>query len=351
VRSVTILILTLWAAAARARVAIAAPAVGTQAIGPLTIEVTTDAAKIDRVEISVDGTLAGVLRKAPYRIAYDFGTSLDAHTVVAKVYANGYTSTETATITTASLALSDRYNVDLVEVPLRVRAGRTLRAEDLRVRENDVEQTISEVRADRGAAQFVFVVDRSLSMGDGRLTAALRAIDDASKQLRPGDTLSIVLFNHNVSRMRTIAHGERVAAVFAEVVPSGGTSLRDAIAAIPSKQRTYAIVITDGGDRNSVASEEEALRGISGTRTVVDALVFSDSRFLSRAAHNTGGVVASVSRDTIARALNTDIADINSRYTLVYQSHGTPNGWRTIRIEPKTRGVEVVNARKGYFAQ
>jgi hypothetical protein len=43
--------------------------------------------------------------------------------------------------------------------------------------------------------------------------------------------------------------------------------------------------------------------------------------------------------------------DINSRYTLVYQSHGNAAGWRSIAITAASKGVEVLNARKGYFAQ
>ena len=42
---------------------------------------------------------------------------------------------------------------------------------------------------------------------------------------------------------------------------------------------------------------------------------------------------------------------INSRYMLIYQSHGTTGGWRTISIASRRRGVEVLNARKGYFAE
>ena len=112
------------------------------------------------------------------------------------------------------------------------------------------------------------------------------------------------------------------------------------------------IVITDGGDRNSETSEEQALREISGTRTVVDAIVLgNDTRFLDRAASNTGGTVARASPSTLQSALRQMILDINSRYTLSYQSHGNAAGWRKIAIEPRNKGVRVMNARKGYFAE
>jgi len=321
------------------------PQQGAQAVGVLPIEVTTTAANVDRVEFFIDGVLAGVARKPPFRIAHDFGTSLAGHEISATVFSNGYRTTETAKVLTAALAASETMNVDLVEVPMRVRSPRPLRAGDLGLRENAVEQTIRDVRADRGPARFVFVVDRSLSMGDGKLAGALRAIDSESKLLRADDRVDVVLFNHNVMKAQPLSQVRYVE-------PSGGTSLRDALVSIVSRERTYAIVITDGGDRNSVTSEEEALRKISGTKMVVDAIVLGGgNRFLEKAATNTGGVVAAASAATIGRELRRILLDINSRYTLVYQSHGNGSGWRSIAIVATKRGIEIVNARKGYFAE
>lgn len=347
-------ILALWltAIAARAEIRFVSPRPGEQAVGPLALEVTTDETNVDRVEFFVDGSLVGVARNAPFRIAHDFGTSLEPHEVVAKVFSSGYRSVDTASVTTAALTAGETMTVDFVEVPMRVRSSRTLGAEDFRVKESGIEQTIRDVRADRGPATFVFVIDRSLSMGEGKLAESLQAVDDARRILRSDDTVSVVLFNHNVTKARTIARDEKMSSLFGEVVPSGGTSLRDAVASIARRQRTYAFVITDGGDRNSRLSEEEALRRISGTRTVLDAIVLGrGGRFLDRAAKNTGGRIVEVSRGMLQRALRDLITDINSRYTLAYQSQGTAKGWRTISITARRGGVRIIDARKGYFAE
>lgn len=320
---------------------------GSQAVGVQAIEVTTTTAHVDRVDFFVDGVLAGVARKPPYRIAYDFGTTLAPRTITAKVWSNGYKTSESASVMTS---VSDVLNVDVVEVPLRVRASRALRAADLRVRENGVEQTIREVKQERPPAHFAFVVDRSLSMGDGKLDAALRAVEDARALLRKGDTASITFFNHIVSKAEAIPHSGRL-----ESRPhtSGGTSLRDAVASVASNARTYAIVITDGGDRNSELSDEAALRKISNTKTIVHAIVLGNAhtKFLDRAASNTGGAVVGASKENVSRELTRILSDINSRYLVVYQSGGTQRGWRTIDVKPRARGIEIVSARKGYFAE
>jgi hypothetical protein len=323
-----------------------APLAGAQAIGVQALEIVTDTPAVDRVDFSVDGVLAGVARKAPFRIAFDFGTSLRSRTVTATVWSRGFKTSEQSSVLTAALTANDTLHVELVELPLRVRSASALRPSDLRVRENGVEQSVRDVIRERPPAHFAFVVDRSLSMDGGKLEAALRAVHDATRQLRAGDTSSLVLFNHRVDRPRTITAATGV-------TPSGGTSLRDALTSVASKQRTYAIVITDGGDRNSVVSEETALEAISGTKTTVSALVLGDShtRFLDRAAANTGGSVVEASKETVVRELQRLLADINSRYLVVYQSEGTQRGWRTIDVQPRRRGVEIVRSRKGYFAE
>jgi hypothetical protein len=332
------------AAAAHGSVAFIAPQPGAQAIGPQIIEVTTDAPSVDRVEFRVDGVLAGVVRKPPFRIAHDFGTKLTSRTVEARVFSNGYRAMETAELITASLVAGESMTVDLVEVPMRIRSPRALKPSDLRVRENSVEQTVREIHSVRGEAHFAFVVDRSLSMNGGKLDAALRAVRDARTLLRPGDTSSLVVFNHHV------AHGQ----IAAGLKPSGGTALRDAVASTiaGSEKRTYLIAITDGGDRDSLLSTKAALEKISGTKTVVSAVILGRaSPFLERAANLTGGTLLAATRDNVARQVSRIIEDINSRYTLTYQSTSKSSGWRSIEIAPRDRSVEIISARKSYFAQ
>ncbi len=350
--TVWVLLLVAAAPVPAAEITFLSPLTGSQAIGVLPIEVRTAIPNINRVEFFVDGTLAGAAKVPPWRILHDFGTSSASHAVMAKVSADSYRTTASATVLTAALSAGETMNVDLVEVPMRVRATRPPRAGDLRLLEGDIEQTIRDVRADRGPARFIFIVDRSLSMGDGRLVAALNAIDAEAGQLRPDDAASIVFFNQNVQPARTMARGERLGSSFRNLPPSGGTSLRDAIASIASSVRTYVFVITDGGDRNSLIDEETTLRKVSGTKVVIDAIVLGrDTGFLERVARTTGGNVARATMATMRSELHRMLMDINSRYTVIYQSHGNPSGWRSIAIHSRRRDLTILNARRGYFAQ
>ena len=122
-RAWTIAVALLAAAAATqaSTVTFLSPLPGFQAIGPLPIEITTDAANVDRVELYVDGVLAGVARRAPWRIAHDFGTSLASHEVVARVFSNGYRTIDSAKVTTAALSAGETVTVDLVPKVTRTR--------------------------------------------------------------------------------------------------------------------------------------------------------------------------------------------------------------------------------------
>ena len=342
-------VLVFAATAAQAGVTFVSPQEGAQAVGAQVLEVTTDNTAVDRVEFLVDGVLIGVARIAPFRVPYDFGTSTAARTVTAKVLSNGYRTTEIAHVATAALTAGESMNVDVVEVPVRARSSRPLRPPDLRLREGDVEQTIREITSVRGAAHFAFVADRSLSMSEGRLEAVVEAIIAARGLLREGDTASLTLFNHHVSPSEPLT-----AMTTVDVTPSGGTSLRDAIASTlaDDAKRTYVVVVTDGGDRNSVLSDEDALRRISGTKTIVSAVVLGRSApFLERVTATTGGTLLRASTANVAEQVARVIADINSRYTVIYQSSGGRSGWRTIEVEPRTSGVSIVSARRGYFAE
>src|SRR6058998_3785710 len=76
VKSIFVAVLLCLAAAAHAAdVTFISPQEGGQALGPLPIEVTTSVTGVNRVEFYVDGALVGVARRAPFRIAHDFGSS------------------------------------------------------------------------------------------------------------------------------------------------------------------------------------------------------------------------------------------------------------------------------------
>ena len=109
-----------------AAITFVSPQQGSQAIGVLPLEVTTNVAGVNRVEFYVDGAMVGVARQPPYRILHDFGTSLAGHDIMAKVYSNNFQTVDSARIATAAMTAGETVKVDLVEVAMRVRSSMTM---------------------------------------------------------------------------------------------------------------------------------------------------------------------------------------------------------------------------------
>jgi Mg-chelatase subunit ChlD len=344
------LFLTGWGPAL-AKVEIVSPLEGGQVLGQTVIEARAGGTP-DRVDFFVDGVLIAIDRQAPYQVIFDFGDSLAPRRVEVVAHSAGFRNVERHSITTAGTTISDTIEVNLVEVPLRIRSRRAVTAADLRITENGKAQKIAEVRAERLPTSFIFVVDRSLSMGEGRLTAAVDAVERALGHLRPGDDARIILFNHRSEAPRQLQPAAN--AWLREVEPAGGTSLRDTLMTIRPERRAAIVVISDGGDRNSASGEEEALRAIGRGNTVLYALALgggSGASFLDRAASRTGGTFRISSAGTLAADASAIITDINSRHTVVYQSNNIAAGWREIRVTPARPRIEVSAAKRGYYSR
>lgn len=341
----------LLASASEAAVKFVVPADGSQTFGRQLLEVTTDTPRVDRVEFYVDGALVAVARVPPYRASYDFGDGSRARSVSAKVISSSYSKSETATVRTAGLTLQDQLTVDLVEVPLRLRSSRKPRNGDIAIVENGAPQEVLELRNSRGPTSFVFVVDRSLSMDRGKLDAARRAIEGEVRKLRPGDRAALLFFNQRVAGAKTVSNASDVTRAFAAVSPSGGTSLRDALLSLDPSQRTTAIVISDGADRNSEASEATTLRKVARQNLFVHSILLgngSAESMLRELSSRTGGGFELAEARTLDAAMERIFAEINSRWVAVYQSTNHGAGWRSIKVTPRDSRIEVVTARKGY---
>lgn len=349
------LLLVLAALPAQGALRFVTPQAGGQVYGPTLIEVETTARSVDRVEFHVDGRLAGVVRAAPFRYVHDFGESLQGHRIIAHLFADRYRTHQTAEIITAALGASETIDVDLVEVPFRVQTRKPrLQKGDLVLRENGVEQMILDLSSSRGPTTFYFVIDRSLSMGQGKLENALGAVERSLKLLRAEDDASVILFNHRVDMPMKIAAGQKLAARFSGVIPSGGTSLRDALASIQPARRTIAIVISDGADRNSTLHPAKALQKVVRGKLSVYSLLLgrgAGAEFVEEAVQRSGGTTVRSSAGSLGRDLERILTEINGRYTAVYQSHGTSKGWREIQLMPRTSGVQIAQARRGYYAE
>lgn len=310
------------------------------------IEVTSERPDVDRIEIRVDGALAGVLRRAPFRLPFDFGDGSTGRTIRADLFAAGYSVRESATLTTMPLDATE-VTIDWVELPVDLRGRSEVDPASIEVRENGVVQAVRKVERVRGPARFVFVIDRSLSMRGGRLEQALAAVRATQPRLRADDRAEVILFNHRIEPPVPLSE-----AVSAEA--SGGTALRDALASIRPDERTIAIVLSDGGDRSSFLPRDEALARVGVSRLTVHAIALGrgdGTDFLREAARRTGGLFLRSGDGSLRRELGHLFDEIDARWTVSWQSTLDGRGWRTIDVAARERGLSVRSLRRGYFAE
>jgi Ca-activated chloride channel family protein len=130
-----------------------------------------------------------------------------------------------------------------------------------------VEVTAPEIKATLDTRQpqaIVFVVDRSGSMGDGRLDLVKNSIGELVGQLAPTDFLSIVSFDTEVEvhlpiQPVGIADAQKIRRDLATLEPRGGTNIELGYAAglteaarAPEGMNRTVILLSDGHANNGV---------------------------------------------------------------------------------------------------
>lgn len=341
----TIALALVASLAAQASTRIVTPAPGGPLVGTVRVELAPPE-DVSRIDLWLDDRMVGTLRQAPWVMELDAGFSSGERSLRVVTWRAGMSEREVLEHRASAMRVDATVAIDLVEVPLRVRGGRRVDASMLHISENGRPQRIVELRDERPDSRFVFVVDRSLSMRDGRLERVLDAIRKFGTKLRAGDSLEVILFNHTVSASAGFDDASR------DAIASGGTALYDALASISPSGRSIVIVVSDADDRHSVAGAEDARRHMSRRGVVLYSNTLergNAASLLDDLARTTGGLA--VHSSDPHHALQRILEDVNSRLIAVYQSDGVAPGWRTIEVRPAATGFRIRSARKGYLAR
>jgi VWFA-related protein len=287
-------------------------------------------------------------------------------------------------LATAAVAAQDyRSGVDLVTVPIVVtgRGGEAvdqpLAAENFRVLENGVEQTVTFLTRERLPTSVCVVLDSSMSMKGWKQRIATATVDHLFTILRPDDEASVVTFSTAVRLALPWLPAPRLPRVNWERWRVGGTTplidaMQRAITLVndAANPRTVVLVVSDGLDNDShltlgqiattrrqsetqvyaVRTEElpEPPDG-SGRRGSVPA--FKDD-VLGALVGDSGGVVYSAAvpqrAEASARAF---VDDIESQWVIGYVPKRPPDGtYRRLKVEAIDRPW-TVRHRGGYLAQ
>lgn len=266
-----------------------------------------------------------------------------------------------------------RSGVDIVTVTATVFDGDGrlvpgLTADAFEVYEDGERQTITQFTNERVPVGLGLLLDISDSMFGQRIVDARAAVERfLFELLDQSDQFFVLAFNHYpriVTRWTNAP--EDVKQSMAELKPSGGTAIYDAvIASLPmiarrTRERAAVVVISDGADTASDATVTDVRTALLRSDAFVYAIAIDSPKrqaintrvnatALAEITSQSGGRTEVVQDMDGLRAATARIAEeLNNQYVFAYASpHATDGKYHSIRVRV-TRPGHKVHARNGY---
>lgn len=246
-----------------------------------------------------------------------------------------------------------------------------LRQKDFQIFEDGKAQTIDIFGAEETPFAAVVLMDTSGSM-ETRMAVARSAAIKFLDGLRGEDIAAVYNFDSKVKLVQEFSASRDLSPMAYELKADGWTVLNDAIieaAQILSKReerRRAIIVLSDGADTKSKASQDKALKAALAANAIIYTIDMSalDGGYskertqsigaLKNFAEKSGGRFVSVAGGAEMRdAFKQIVTELGAQYTIGYQPvNTTPDGkWRAIEVKLNNSNTTLkVRARKGYNA-
>ncbi len=242
-----------------------------------------------------------------------------------------------------------------------------LSANDFRVTDNGVPQTLTAVRREALPIDVTYVADISHRTEGAFLDSFRRAFDDVLARLGTGDRAQLVLFDPRIRELEGFERAQLSITAERRSASNGAAAVLDALAAslirsFDPARRRMMILFSDGQDAGSFLDEQDVIDVAVRSGVTVFAVAVTDGTtrtpqqpanrsLLTALAEATGGVVAIVQRDQDLNKSFTDaFTAVRTRYVLQYTPTGVPGpGWHELNVRVTRAGRTTVRARKGYF--
>lgn len=259
-------------------------------------------------------------------------------------------------------------SVNLVEVYASVtdQAGQPVRGltqQDFEILEDGQPQTVAAFTAGDFPLTVALALDQSFSMAGPPLAASKRAARTFLGALRPGDEAFVLGISSEVQVIAPAGapRAAQIAAVDA-LTAWGTTTLHDAIiAAIDrvdgARGRRALVILSDGDDRYSAASANEAIARARRSNVIVYPVALGKLRppLFAELSTLTGGR-SYHARDLqgLDQTLTTIASQLREQYLIGYSPARVPvagaDEWRSITVRVKRPGLSV-RARDGYYVR
>jgi VWFA-related protein len=336
--------------------------------GPVLLKVAFEgaggASAIEDVTFFADGKQVCIAPATRMECEWDAGRTVEEHALraVARLKAGGRVI---ANVRTRAVSFNETASVEIVQVNAVVTAGGRfvtgLTKEAFRLLDDKQERPILGFDPTGGSLELVLAIDVSGSMKDA-LPDVQAAAREFLKALAPESKVTIVAFNDGVF---TLAPREADLTARLQAIDKlsawGGTAVYDVIvrlADLLSRQagRRTLVVFTDGEDKNSRATLQDAARAISDSDTTLFAVGLERGARLAAIKANlepladaSGGLALFAERsDKLSEPFAAIVSDLANQYTLGFEPRrdGKPH---VLTVQVPGRDVRV-RARRGYVA-
>jgi Ca-activated chloride channel family protein len=323
--------------------------------------------KLSTLTFFVDGRQVCSLTREPLECDWDAGSAVVAHQVRAVAALTGG-GRLVHTVRTKAIAISERVDVDVVQVTVAVSDGhgrfiRGLPESAFHVAEDGSPQIISHFAAEDAPLDLVVAIDISGSMTPA-MVKLKRAVKEFLGAVPRQDQVTLLGFNDSIFTVTRKSNdpAERTKAVD-RLAPWGSTALYDVVLRgieMLGRQagRKALVVFTDGEDQGShatIADVERRLQGSDVTLYMIGqgrgVTLESLRRIMERLAVPTGGRALFTDSVDELHAAFTDLLDeLSNQYLLGYApTNGRRDDtWRRIKVD--VDGHHEVRARQGYRA-
>jgi Ca-activated chloride channel homolog len=239
------------------------------------------------------------------------------------------------------------------------------------VYENDVLQTIREVKREDVPVSMGLIVDNSGSMRDKREKVKEAALD-LVKDSNPQDEVFVVNFNDEafLDTKDFTSNVKDMEEALAKIDSRGGTAMRDAIRMSideakekGKRDKKVLVTVTDGNDNSSLITLDNLVRAAqqSGVLVYTVGLLSEEER---REANRAKKALAAIAEATggqsyfpkdvadVAKIAHQVAHDIRNQYIITYTPsvNALDGSFRKIRVVANGPNKPVVRTRTGYYA-
>ncbi len=260
-------------------------------------------------------------------------------------------------------------NVTVTDAKGRYVSG--LRDKDFNVFEDKASQKILSFSFEETPFAAVILLDVSGSM-EPKMMMARAAVSQFASRIREGDVVAIYSFGGTrVKKLQDFTEVREVDPMVWETNADGMTPLYDGVvkavdelAKRPERRRAI-LLVSDGGDSNSKATLDAAMRHALAGQVSIYAIDLSDhgvyrtpqrdsgAEVMKSLATKTGGkFFATPGGGKLREAFEQTVEELRSQYTIVYEptNEKRDGSWRAIEVRAVQPAL-IVRTRQGYYSR